>query len=76
MKITPDRRIEVNEDVEVTEAAKKVLECMQTMLTKRTWEGLTDEEIWEWFRDNTALTSESGKRIYQAIEAKLKEKNS
>jgi hypothetical protein len=42
---------------------------------QRTWVGLTDEEIWEWFRDNTALTSESGKRIYQAIEAKLKEKN-
>ena len=42
---------------------------------QRTWVGLTDEEIWGWFRDNTALTSESGKRIYQAIEAKLKEKN-
>jgi hypothetical protein len=39
------------------------------------WVGLTDEEIWQWFRDNTALTSESGKRIYDAIEAKLKEKN-
>ena len=36
MKITPDRRLEVNEDVEVTEAAKKVLECMQTLLTQRT----------------------------------------
>jgi hypothetical protein len=42
---------------------------------QRTWVGLTDEEIWQWFRDNTALTSESGKRIYQAIEAKLKDKN-
>ena len=31
MKITADRRIEVNEDVEVTEAAKKVLEAMQRM---------------------------------------------
>jgi hypothetical protein len=36
MKITADRRIEVNEDIEVTEAAKKVLECMQTMLKQRT----------------------------------------
>lgn len=36
MKITADRRIEVNEDVEVTEAAKKVLEAMQTMLTQST----------------------------------------
>jgi hypothetical protein len=42
---------------------------------QRTWVGLTDDEIWEWFRDNTALTNETGKRIYQAIEAKLKEKN-
>jgi hypothetical protein len=45
------------------------------ILPQHTWVGLTDEEIWEWFRDNTALTNESGIRIYQAIEAKLKEKN-
>jgi hypothetical protein len=32
MRITADRRIEVNEGVEVTEAAKKVLETMQWML--------------------------------------------
>jgi hypothetical protein len=44
-------------------------------LAQRTWVGLTDEEIWEWFRDNTALTNESGIRIVRAIEAKLKEKN-
>ena len=44
-------------------------------LGQRTWVGLTDEEIWQWFRDNTALTNESGKRIYQAIEAALKAKN-
>jgi len=42
---------------------------------QRPWVGLTDEEIWEWFRDNTALTNESGIRIVRAIEAKLKEKN-
>jgi succinate dehydrogenase flavin-adding protein (antitoxin of CptAB toxin-antitoxin module) len=42
---------------------------------QRTWVGLTDKEIWEWFRDNTALTNESGIRIVRAIEAKLKEKN-
>jgi hypothetical protein len=33
MRITADRRIEVNEDVEVTEAAKKVLDAMQHLLT-------------------------------------------
>ena len=32
MRITADRRIEVNEGVEVTDAAKKVLEAMQWML--------------------------------------------
>lgn len=33
MRITADRRIEVNEDVEVTEAAQKVLDAMQHLLT-------------------------------------------
>jgi hypothetical protein len=32
MRITADRRIEVNEDVEVTEAAQKVLDAMQHLL--------------------------------------------
>ena len=47
MRITADRRIEVNEDVEVTEAAKKVLEAMQWMLDnqKRPWVGLTEEQV-------------------------------
>lgn len=39
------------------------------------WVGLTDAEIWEWFKENTALTEESGKKIVRAIETKLKEKN-
>ena len=70
MKITPNRRIEVNEDVEVTEAAKKVLECMQTMLTKRTWVGLTEAECGVlWKVDMTPFD------YYQAIEAKLRSKN-
>ena len=42
---------------------------------QRTWVGLTEDEIWEWFRDNTALTNESGIRIVRAIESKLKAKN-
>jgi predicted RNA binding protein with dsRBD fold (UPF0201 family) len=46
MRITADRRIEVNEDVEVTEAAQKVLDAMQYLLkAQRTWVDLTDEEI-------------------------------
>jgi hypothetical protein len=32
MRITADRHIEVNEDVEVTEAAQKVLDAMQYLL--------------------------------------------
>ena len=45
MRITADRRIEVNEDVEVTEAAQKVLDAMQYLLkAQRTWVGLTDED--------------------------------
>ena len=33
MRITADRRIEVNEGVEVNEAAQKVLDAMQQLLT-------------------------------------------
>ena len=77
MRITADRRIEVNEDVEVTEAAKKVLEAMQWMLDnqKRTWVGLTDEEILK----NQDIVENSYSldliEFARAIEAKLKEKN-
>jgi len=78
MRITADRRIEVNENVEVTEAAKKVLEAMQLMLDnqKRTWVGLTDEEInsVRYKRDWTAPWTDT--TFARAIEAKLKEKNS
>jgi hypothetical protein len=73
MRITADRRIEVNEDVEVTEAAQKVLEAMRYLLLqqKRTWVGLTDVdavELWQ-------LTRHDIVEFARAIEAKLKEKN-
>jgi hypothetical protein len=77
MKITADRRIEVNEEVEVTEAAKKVLEAMQWMLDKqkRQWVGLTDAEIVDIM--DVELTTQNTEHFAfcQAIEAKLKEKN-
>ena len=74
MKITADRRIEVNEDVEVTEAAKKVLEAMQYLLAQqRTWVGLTDEEAYKIYRDCGDLNVRIN--IARAIEAKLKELN-
>jgi hypothetical protein len=71
MRITADRRIEVNEDVEVTEAAKKVLEAMQLMLDKqkRTWVGLTDEDEIDWEEGGNL------KDLVKAIEARLKQKN-
>ena len=46
MRITADRKIEVNEDVDVTFAAQKVLDAMQYLLkAQRTWLGLTDQQL-------------------------------
>jgi polyphosphate kinase len=45
MRVTADRRIEVNKDVEVTEAAQNVLDAMQHLLGQSTRVGLTDEKI-------------------------------
>lgn len=41
MRITPDRRIEINDDVDVTEAAKVVLKIVNELLAK----DLTDTDI-------------------------------
>jgi type III secretory pathway component EscV len=72
MRITADRRIEVNEDVDVNEAAKKVLEAMQLMLDnqKRTWIGLTSEEKIIMSRYDLEYAALIGE-----VERKLKEKN-
>ena len=85
MRITADRCIEVNEGVEVTEAAKKVLEAMQWMLKpaqepKRPWVGLTDEDrkavlltaYKEWECEELLLCA---REDYLLIEQALKEKN-
>ena len=74
MRITADRRIEVNEGVDVSEAAQKVLDAMQGLLTpQRTWVGLTDEEITSVANNSHPL---NGVRSFaRAIEAKLKERN-
>ena len=75
MKITADRRIEVNEDVEVTEAAKKVLEAMQYLLAQqRTWVGMTEDEAIELLPEGD-WEIESTLDFAQAIEAKLRSKN-
>jgi len=78
MRITADRRIEVNEDVEVTEAAQKVLDALQHLIkpAQRPWVGLTDEEIKEivglW--GDTPIKGYTRKLIDQ-IDAKLRENN-
>ena len=72
MRITADRRIEVNEDVEVTEAAKKVLEAMQYLLAQqRTWVGLTDEEV----GDLSDFAYTNDEEFVRNVEKYLKEKN-
>ena len=48
---------------------------VDAMFAQRTWVGLDQLEIDAWFLDSTALTLEAGRKIAQAIEAKLKEKN-
>ena len=53
MQITADRKIIVNEDVEVSEAAQAVLNAMQPLLSKaHPAKTLTDEEIIETVKDH------------------------
>jgi polyphosphate kinase len=79
MRITADRRIEVNEDVDVTEAAQKVLDVMQYLLkAQRTWVGLTAEEkkniFLKWYGKQYTYTKQV-QAVMNSVEAKLKEKN-
>jgi hypothetical protein len=76
MRITADRRIEVNEDVDVTVAAKQVLDAMQLMLDrqKRTWVGLTEDEAIELLPAGD-WEIESTLEFAKAVESKLKENN-
>ena len=110
MRITADRRIEVNENVEVTKTAQDVLGALQHLLkpapvqepvahavftvlegftlphdvrkileaayytlpaAQRQWVGLTEEERTEIRREHYARTLP----LMDAVEAKLKEKN-
>ena len=77
MRITADKRIEVNKDVEVTEAAQKVLDAMQYLLkTQRPWVGLSDKDITETFDEVPSAQSDPWwLRYAKAIEAKLRSKN-
>lgn len=64
------RKIEVNPDVEVTEAAQAVFDVLAPMLKKQ-WVGLTDEEL----NDLQILHVDDPWANFKAIEAKLKEEN-
>ena len=46
MKITPDRKIVINEDVEVSEAAITLIGIVNDMIKPKEWQGLSDDEIW------------------------------
>ena len=46
MKITPDRKIVINEDVEVSEAAITLIGIVNDMTKPKEWQGLSDDEIW------------------------------
>lgn len=52
MRITADRRIEVNEDVEVTETAQKVLDAMQYLLKAQPKQRKPPEWYAQWIRNN------------------------
>jgi hypothetical protein len=42
---------------------------------QRTWVGLTEQEVWDAVRDTVGIMPSKAFRVYQAIEAELKEKN-
>ena len=74
LRITKDG-ITANPDVPVDEAADAVIRALDGYiknLTKRTWVGLTDEEI---FETHKQVDSMQYLTFGKAIEAKLKEKN-
>jgi hypothetical protein len=77
MQITADRKIIVNEDVGVSEAAQAVLDALQPLLLKpHPAKTLTDEEIWEVINRTAWVGTEEEIRfkIAEAILRKAQEK--
>jgi len=70
MRITADRRIEVNEGVAVSDAAQAVLDALAPML-KKPWAGLTGVEINHIFAANVGYPE----RMVKEVENLLREKN-
>ena len=81
MRITPERKIEINEGVEITEAAQKVFVVLQELMNKqRSWQSLSDDEI---EKLGCELSNVAGEFVglddwitfARAVEQALKEKN-
>ena len=77
MKITPDRKIVINEDVEVSEAAITLIGIVNDMTKPKQWQGLSDDEISKVISDEQipVRTGKTANRFAHAIEQALKEKN-
>ena len=74
MRITADRRIEVNEGVDVTEAAQAVLDVLQRLLlVQRPWVGLTLDDLEFWVEE--LGQGELGRGVIRAVADHLKETN-
>jgi hypothetical protein len=71
MRITADRRIEVNEDVAVSEAAQAIFDALERYWQKKPWVGLTDEEV----GDLSDFAYDSDEEFVRNVEAKLRDKN-
>ena len=74
MRITADRRIEVNEGIDVTEAAKHVLEALQTLMGPKPWVGLEAADLAQIETDEFWQVG-NHMAIALAVEDKLKDKN-
>jgi hypothetical protein len=73
MKITPDRKIEVNEDVEVSEAAMTLIGIVNDMTKPKEWQSLSDDEIIYMY--NEPSSDAEMLEFAREFEAKLREKN-
>jgi acetylglutamate kinase len=71
MRITADRRIEVNEDVAVTEAAQAIFDALERYWQKKPWVGLTGAEVNHIFAAYVGYPE----RMMTEVERLLKEKN-
>ena len=75
MKITPDRKIVINEDVEVSEAAITLIGIVNDMIKPKEWQGLSDDEIVTKWIEHFVGNTFKGIEFARAVEDKLKEKN-